>query len=319
VNVNFPNERTQQWNVSAGRQIWSTAIEVSYIGTKAQNIPFVQDLNLLYPSTQPYSSARRPYQGFNSVSLTQAGASSIYHGMSIQAERRMAGGSFNANYTWAKALTDASLTATTASFTQNQYARYLERADDDWVRRQQLRFSYVYELPFGKGKRFLKQGGVIDHVLGGWQLNGITTMSTGRRQSPSFSGTDPANTNQFGGRPDRIADGNFDADSMRDRIKSGMAIFDARAFVLPQTGRGFYGNSARNILTGPGAETWNTVLAKNFKVQERAKLQFRWEMFNAFNRANFGNPSTNITSGNFGLVTYAGNMRKMLFGLRLDY
>ncbi|PYU86561.1 MAG: hypothetical protein DMG08_29580, partial [Acidobacteria bacterium] len=102
-------------------------------------------------------------------------------------------------------------------------------------------------------------------------------------------------------------------------IKAGLPIFDSSAFVQPATGRGSYGNSARNILTGPGAQTWNIVIAKNFPLKERARLQFRWEMFNAFNRENFGNPSTNISGGDFGLVTYAGNMRKMLFALRIDY
>jgi len=140
--VKFPNERTQQWNVSVGREIMKTAVDVSYVGTKAQNIPYVQDLNLLYPSTVPYDSARRPYPLYNSASLTQSGGSSIYHGFTIQADRHLSGGlSFNANYTWAKALTDVSLTSYPFSFSQNQYARYLERADDDWVRRQQLRFS----------------------------------------------------------------------------------------------------------------------------------------------------------------------------------
>jgi len=321
LSVRFPNERTSQWNVSAGRQIWNTAIEVSYVGSKGQNIPFVQDLNLLYPSTEPYSSSRRPYQRFNSVNFTQSGGSSIYHGMNIQAERRVSQGlSFNVNYTWAKALTDVSLTNYKAGFTQNQYARYLERAEDDWVRRQQFRFSYVYELPFGKGKKLLNSvPTAANYILGGWQLSGITTMSTGKRLSPSFSGTDPANTNQLGGRPDRVGDGNLDSGGMRDRIKSGQRIFDSAAFVPPQTGRGFYGNSARDILTGPGAATWNTVLAKNFALKESVRLQFRWEMFNAFNRTNFNNPSTNISGGDFGLVTAAGNMRKMLFGLRLDY
>ena len=188
--------------------------------------------------------------------------------MSIQAERRIANGlSFNANYTWAKALTDVSLTNYATGFAQNQYSRFLERGDDDWVRRQQLRFSYIYELPFGKGQKLLNSlPAVGNHILGGWQFSGITTMSTGKRLSPSFSGTDPANTNEFGGRPDRIGDGNLDGD-MRDRIKSGVPIFDASAFVQPETGRGFYGNSARTVLTGPGAATWNTVLAKNFALK----------------------------------------------------
>jgi hypothetical protein len=318
--VRFPNERTHQWNFTAGREFWNTAVEISYVGTKAQNIPYAMDLNLLPPSPQPYSSANRPYPEFNTVSLTQSGGSSIYHGMTIQADRKMSGGmSFNVNYTWAKALTDVSLTSYPASFSQNQYARYLERGDDDWVRHHQLRFSYIYELPFGRGKRFLGNlSAVAAQFVSGWQLNGITTMSSGRRLSPTFSGVDPANTNQFGGRPDRVSDGNLDGD-MRDRIKAGMPIWDAAAFVVPAEGRGAYGNSGRNILTGPGAQTWNIVLGKYFQFGEAARLQFRWELFNAFNRANFGAPSTNISGGDFGLVTYAGNMRKMLFGLRLDY
>jgi len=321
LSVRFPNERTQQWNISAGHQIWNTAVEIGYVGSKGQNIPFVQDLNLLHPSTEPYSSSRRPYQRFNSVNLTQSGGFSIYHGMNIQADRRISNGlSFNVNYTWAKALTDVALNDYAAGFSQNQYARYLERGDDDWVRRHQLRFSYIYELPFGRGQKFLNGlSSLPNHIFGGWQFSGITTMSTGRRLSPLFSGTDPANTNQFAGRPDRIGDGNLDSSSMRDNIKSGKPIFDSAAFVQPENGRGFYGNSARDILTGPGAATWNTVLAKNFALRERAKLQFRWELFNAFNRANFADPNTNITGGDFGLVTRAGNMRKMLFALRLDY
>jgi hypothetical protein len=106
---------------------------------------------------------------------------------------------------------------------------------------------------------------------------------------------------------------------MRDRIKAGLPIFDSSAFVQPASGRGSYGNSARNILTGPGQAVWNMVLAKGFSIKENARLQFRWEMFNAFNRANFGNPSTNISGGDFGLVGGANGGRAMLFALRVDY
>ena len=317
----FPNERSQQWNVSFGRQFHGTAIDIGYVGTKARNIPYGEDLNLLAPSTIPYNSARRPYQQFNSVTLTQTGGSSIYHGLTVQADRKMANGlSFNVNYTWAKALTDVNLRGFGNSAQQNQYARYLERADDPNVRRQQLRFSYIYELPFGRGHKWLKSlPRVADLFVAGWQVSGITTMLTGARLNPAFSGTDPANTNQFSGRPDRIGDGNFDSRSMRDSIYSHQPIFDASAFVLPETGRGFYGNSARYVLTGPGQQIWNIVAAKNFALGEAARLQFRWETYNSFNHPNFSNPSTNIISGSFGQVTSAGSGRSMLFGLRLDY
>lgn len=321
VSGHFPNERTQQWNASIGRQIWGTAVDIGYVGTKAQNIPYSEDLNLLRPSTLPFDPARRPYPRFDSAALTQSGGSSIYHGFTIQADRRFASGfGFNVNYTWAKALTDVDLRDYSAGAQQNQYARYLERADDRNLRRHQLRFSYIYDLPVGKAKRFgSSMPGVADAIIGGWQLAGITTMLSGARLSPGFSGTDPANTNQYGGRPDRIGDGNFDSSEMRDRIKSRQPIFDENAFVTPADGRGFYGNSARYILTGPGQVVWNMGIHKNWLLTERSRLQFRWEMFNAFNRPNFANPSTNLQSGSFGLVTYAGEGRSMLFGLRLDY
>ncbi len=145
-------------------------------------------------------------------------------------------------------------------------------------------------------------------------------MVTGARLSPSYSNADPAFTNQFSGRPDRIGDGNFDSGSMGDFARNRQPVFDKAAFVLPATGRGFYGNSARNILTGPGQMIWNAGLHKNWKLpNERAVFQFRWEMFNAFNRVNFNNPSTNIQDAAFGLITTAGSGRSMLFGLRLDF
>lgn len=317
----FPGERTQQWSASIGKQIWGTAIDIGYVGTKAQNIPYTEDRNLLRPSTEPFSFDRRPYSRYGSANLSLAGASSIYHGLTIQADRRLSQGLwYNINYTWAKALTDLELGGYAPGPEQNQYQRFLERADEPRHRRQQLRFSYGYELPVGRGRKFLgSMPTVAEGILGGWQVSGITTMLTGQRLSPSFSGSDPANTNQFGGRPDRIGDGNLDAGDMRDNIKARNPILDDGAFVEPATGRGFYGNSARYILTGPGEIVWNFVLAKNFRVTEASRLQFRWEMFNAFNRPNFNNPNTNISSGSFGLVGSAQSGRAMLFALRFDY
>jgi hypothetical protein len=251
----------------------------------------------------------------------QTGGSSIYHGLIVQADRRMSRGLwFNINYTLAKALTDVDLRSYATGFQQNQYERYLERGDDPNIRRQQLRFSYVIDVPYGRGRRFGSSlARPIDFFIGGWQLAGITTMMTGARLSPTYSNADPAGTGQVGGRPDRIGDGNLDSGSMGDLIRGRMPIFDRTAFALPASNRGFYGNSARYVLTGPGNVTWNMGVHKNWALTEEARMQFRWEMFNAFNRANFNNPTTNIQSGDFGLVTTAQAGRSMLFGLRLDF
>ena len=143
-------------------------------------------------------------------------------------------------------------------------------------------------------------------------------MTTGALLSPAFSGIDPTGTGQTGGRPDRIGDGNFDSGSMRDLLKARKPILDLAAFVAPAANRGFYGNSARYVLVGPGQAIWNTGMHKNWKFGETKQMQFRWEAFNAFNRINFNNPTTNIIGGSFGLVTSAQSGRSMLFGLRLE-
>ncbi|MBI4903054.1 MAG: TonB-dependent receptor [Acidobacteria bacterium] len=322
VNSRFPVERTHQWNLSVGRQILGMAVDIGYVGTRSLNVPYGEDLNLLRPSTTPFSAARRPFPRFNTAALVQSGVSATYHGFTIQADRRMSKGLwFNVNYTFAKALTDGGLNGYTAGIQQNQYARFLERADDPAIRRQQLRFSYVFDIPVGRGLRALNNmPRPLDFFIGGWQLAGITTMVTGPRLSPGYSNADPAFTNQFSGRPDRVGNGNLDSADMRDLIRNRRPILDSSAFVLPVTGRGFYGNSGRFILTGPGSMVWNAGIHKNWKfAAERAVMQFRWEMFNAFNRANFSAPGTNIQGGTFGLVTTAGAGRSMLFGLRFEF
>ncbi len=322
LSANFPTERTHQWNISIGRQILGMAVDIGYIGTRSLRLPYNEDLNLLRPSTTPFSAARRPYPRFNNANLIQTGAGSSYNGFTIQADRRMSRGLwFNVNYTWAKGLTDTSLNGYTGGIQQNQYQRYLERSDDPALRRQQLRFSYVWDIPVGRGRRALSNmPRAADFILGGWQMAGITTMVTGARLSPSYSNADPTFTNVFSGRPDRVGNGNLDSGEMRSLIKSGRPVFSLADFTVPATGRGFYGNSARAILTGPGTATWNAGVHKNWLVfAERAQVQFRWEMHNAFNRANFGTPNLNIQSGSFGLVTGAGSGRAMLFGARFDF
>ncbi|HVT93493.1 MAG TPA: TonB-dependent receptor [Bryobacteraceae bacterium] len=321
IDPHFPNERSQQWNASVGRQIWQTAIDVAYVGTKGQNLPFYQDLNLLAPGTIPFSTDRLPYQQFSSVGYNQTGGSSIYHGLNIKADRRVSHGlTLNANYTWAKALTDVGLNGYLNGAQQNQYNRALERGDDPAIRRHVAIFSYIYELPIGRGRALLgNSSGLLDKVVSGWQVAGTTVMNSGARLSPSFSGIDPANTNQFSGRPDRIGSG-YVSGSITNRIENHQPIFDKSAFVVPEAGRGSYGNSARMILTGPGAVTWNIVAAKNvYLFAERARAQLRCELYNAFNHPNFGNPSTNITSSSFGLVTGAGSGRRVQISARFDF
>lgn len=319
VDPRMVNERAQQWNVSVGQELWGTAIDVAYVGTLATRLPVSEDLNLLHPSTQPFNAANRPYPLFNQVNYIQPGGQSIYDGLNIQATHRFKNGlEFDVNYTWGKALTDASLRAYPAGFQQNQYDYRLERAPDPNVRNQQLVFDYIYELPIGRGKYFLPQlNPVLNGFIGGWQVNGITTMYTGQYLNPTFSGVDPANTDQFSGRPDCVGDPNIG--SIGNLVRANQPMWNVSAFSLPQAGRGYYGNCARSVLVGPGTSLWNAGLSKNFMLHEGVRLQIQWQLFNAWNHPNFSNGNTNITSGSFGITSYGGGGREMMFGARLDF
>ncbi len=321
INSDFPHERTQQWNASIGRQVLKTGIDVAYVGTKAKNLPFYDNLNLLRPSTTAFNPSNQPYPLFSSVGYNQTGSSSIYHGLTVKAERRVSRGlTFNINYTLAKALDEVGLNGYLNAAAQNQYNRRLERGDDPAIRRHTLIFFYTYELPVGHGKALLgNASGLFDKIVSGWQVAGTTLMQSGPFRSPSFSGVDPTNTNQFGGRPDRIGEGNIGG-SLKDRIESHQVIFNRAAFVIPAAGRGYYGNSGRSVLIGPGSVNWNLVAAKNvYLFAERVRAQLRCELYNAFNHPNFSTPSTNISSSSFGLVTGASSGRRVQISSRFEF
>jgi hypothetical protein len=141
--------------------------------------------------------------------------------------------------------------------------------------------SWVYETPFGKGRKYLNSGW-ISNILGGWELDGIATLNTGRPFSVTLAN---GVTNGGPSWPDRIASGKL-ANPSRDQW------FDPTAFAAPDTPR--YGNVARGVLYAPGTVNFDLSLAKNFAVTERFRVQFRVDAFNVFNKTQFGFPAASI-------------------------
>ncbi len=158
--------------------------------------------------------------------------------------------------------------------------------------------STTWALPFGKGRRFLSSApGIVDKVLGGWNTQTISTFASGQYFSPSFSGTNPSNTNTSGGLPDRIADGNLPSDQ-----RSFVRWFNPAAFAIPQPGS--YGNSGGNILVGQGISVHHVSIAKTFAITERIKTTFTGQLSNVFNHPHFNSPpNTSINNPNPGQFT----------------
>jgi hypothetical protein len=193
-------------------------------------------------------------------------------------------GDFNLNAHWTMANSMANFLVT-----ENPYdvtSRWSRQSGD---RRHYAVISSTWRMPFGRGRRFLGTApAVVDHVLGGWTAGTISYLASGFYFSPSFSGSDPSNTNTVGGLPDRIADGNLPSGQ-----RSYTRWFDASAFAVPAPGR--FGNSGANILEGQGINAHHLSLAKQFRITERLSTTFTGLFSDIFNTPHFNEPSGNIS------------------------
>jgi len=186
-----------------------------------------------------------------------------------------------------------------------------DRGVSDYNVSHRLVLSYVLQLPFGKGKRFLPTiPTAVDYIVGGWQLNGITTFSSGQYSTPHLSG-DNLNIGSFStSRPNLVGN----PKSGRTRTQ----WFNPNAFAAPATL--VPGDSGRNSLEQPGYQNWDASLFKNLPIKDRASFQLRFEAFNVFNHTQFGFANVTIGPG-FGTISAvrAGSARVVQVGGRFSF
>ncbi len=325
--LNLRNAYAQQWNMTLEQDLGHMlGLRLSYIGTKSTQLLYQRNLTQPRASTTPFTTSRRVYPNYAGVNMLENGGNAIYNAFSTEVERKWSKGLyFQAAWTWQKSLTDVdewSGTAEAGVQIEDAYDRTRERGNSSYLPRQRFISSLIWELPFGKGKRLLTGPGVLQCVFGGWEMSASYIAQTGRFFTPSYSGTDVSYTNVYGGRPDRISDGNLDAGSRRVA-----RWFDASAFVVPTAGQGRFGNAGKSILIGPGQQTMNLAAFKDFRFTERLKLRFQGSFTNAFNHPNFGTPNANISvPSSVGTITsidandYSiSGARAGLVGIRLDF
>jgi hypothetical protein len=172
-----------------------------------------------------------------------------------------------------------------------------------------LSINSIYELPFGKGRKYLGNAHpVANAVLGGWQFSGIYNFTSGEPLSFTVPGATLGNG--WDTRPNQI--GNLEVSN-----PSADLWFNPQALTAPPAFT--FGNSGLGIFDGPGSHVLDTSLAKNFYVTESKYLQFRWEMFNMPNHVNLSNPVTTIGIGTTGRIFSAGAARSMQLGMKFVF
>ncbi|HEU4981214.1 MAG TPA: hypothetical protein VFT88_00915, partial [Acidobacteriaceae bacterium] len=233
------------------------------------------------------------------------------------------GFSFQAEYQFSKGLD----TVPTSGGPQRWQHPELDYGNSLGLARHWLTFNYVYELPFGKGRRFLHSiNGVENAVLGGWQIAGISTYNTGMPFSVNFSQTGTGITGWWGGRADRVPGVSLTKGRSHSHdIVNGIPWFNTDAFAPPQPWQ--WGNSARDLLFGPGSWNWDMSGSKNFHMWERLNMNFRADFFDAFNHFNPGNPVANIADtrdggnpvANSGMITGGDGQRAIQLSLSAKF
>jgi hypothetical protein len=214
---------------------------------------------------------------------------SNFHSLQAKLTKRFSGGvQFLASYTWSKSLDYGGSAASGGGADggpqtiTNLKSGYGPSGFDV---RHRFVGSWVYELPFGHGRRWLSSG-LVGNLLGGWELDGIGTISTGRPFTVYLAN---GVTNGGPSWPDQIASGHR-SDANRAHW------YDPTAFAAPSTPR--YGNEGRGVLYSPGFTNFDLSLAKNFSIVERLRAQFRVDAFNTFNHPQFGFPNQNLNTTN---------------------
>ncbi|MDX2181128.1 MAG: TonB-dependent receptor [Bryobacteraceae bacterium] len=320
----------QQWNFTLERQIaTSLVVEAGYAGTKGNNLVQLYDANSPLPGPGNIN-ARRPVSRLTVPGLTyevspmssifrrEFRANSNYHSLQLKATKRLAAGlSFIGSYVWSKTMSDGrggdDSGGTSSRDPQNPRDLRAERAIADEHVPHRFVFSYTYDLPFGRGRRFGSSiNRLTEVVLGGWALNGITSLSAGRPVSPSVAGN-PSNT----GTPNR-PDATGISPSLPDDQRTIAQWFNPAAFVA---NRAFtFGNSARNVLTSPGTTNFDFGLHKSLPLwSDRFRLQVRGEFFNLFNTPQFGSPNATVGTNGFAAITTASPGRIVQLGMKLNF
>jgi hypothetical protein len=306
----------EQWHLGLERQLFSSLlVEAEYVGSAGKHLTLCYNPNEVQPGTGTLQSRRllQPVSNLSNMLQCDPRNRSTFHAGTLKVQQRFSDGlQFLVSYTYGKSLDYGGAAASGGGAVGGgQTITNMDawHGPSGYDVRHRAVVSYVYQLPFGQGRRWMGDaGGLLEGIVGGWQLSGITTMTTGR---PFTVFLQTGVNNGAPSWPNRIGSGKLDNPSVD-------MWFNPADFVAPPANT--YGNSGRGILYAPGHINFDTSLSKRFTVRGRSNLEFRWDAFNLFNHPAFGFPNANIGNPNAGRITTTiADNRSMQFALKLNF
>jgi hypothetical protein len=310
VNTNWKLPYTQSWNGAVQRSVhYGFVLDVAYVGNLGIRQPQNYNMNAGFIAGAG-ANGQPLYQSWKktaSVNYDYQQATSSYHSLQVKLDHHFQNGfSSTTSYSWQKGLGYVTSSGSGVGGTSVYIDFRRNYATLNNNRKHTFAQSYVYELPFGKGKKWVNSG-AASWVLGGWQTSGVVSFASGTPFTITASSSSlnaPSNT-QFANinGPFKVLKG----------IGKNSPWFDTSVFSQPTTAA--LGNTGNNGFVGPGLFGWDAALGKQFPIRERIRMEIRAEAFSVLNKPTFGNPSSNFTNGDFGQINGnsggASNNRQM--------
>lgn len=328
----------QNWQLSIQRELFGNMVlDVAYVGNRAKNLVILADFNQARPLTQaelllpaaqrPSLQARRPIAGFGTISAVLPEGFSEYNALQVKLERRFAQGLYFLNsFTYSKTLDNASQVLEepngNTGTPQNVYDIQNDRGIGAYDQPFNNTTSFVFEIPFGRGRRF---GGdlnpIFDSILGGWVLSGVNTMTSGQPINFRY-GPSPVTNNLpsfLGGvalRPNVICD----PINRAERPNPTTGYFVRSCLTTPTLDQPF-GNAGRNIARSDNFFQFDLGVHKQFRlpINEETRLELRAEFFNLFNKTNFQAANPDINSPAFGNISSTFPARQIQLALKFTF
>jgi hypothetical protein len=277
----------------------------------------MEDLNQVPANSLGYAQAggERPYSSWAVIQSVANAAESNYSSGGVEISRHSGKNlTFDASYTLTRDLSNAGGATPNAfavaggSFLTDRFHPGLDYGNVAYDRRHRFLVTYLYDLPFGVGQRWLNTGGISNGLAGGWQLGGVTILQSGPFLTPYEQTVDPANTNILTtvgqARPDQLAGAPLYA---ADRTTAQWLNPNAFPYLNLQNsvgdGIGRFGNAPVGGIVGPGTANFSVSLMKSIPLREQTRIQFGVEAANVFNHRNYEPPNMQVDSSGFGSIT----------------
>jgi hypothetical protein len=326
----YHSSSVQSWFVSVQRELWKNVLlDVAYVGNRSDDLLLFANYNQALPNNAAGSialQARRPIPQFSDITYAFNGGFSRYQSVQIKFEARLSGSVTLLNSLTLSKATDngaGSLENSNGNFPapQDFYNLAAENGLSGYHQTYNNTTSFVWQLPFGHGHRYLSKAPLwLDTIAGDWMISGINSIYAGEMATLTYTpatafivsgiAQDFRGANNY--RPNLIGSPYGDKNSITNYLSKDNVV-------IPTDPSQPFGNAPRNDVRGPGFWQLDLVASKNFRLPygNNTAIQFRLEAFNIFNHTNFRAPNTNRSSGGFGTITTTYDPRQLQLGFKL--